>query len=214
MWSIFHAAGYNCLYIDPKSVESGNAKIGAKHGNLPPQLYPRGIPLRHYIPVFAQENFEHLIHNFRVYSKRIYNLNREEMWMSLGVSQRGAGRIAQIIQEYGKRTTFNLLFNEIKKMRHDKMIPAQTVESILGIVENLMKMGFLNPKYPELDLWKDFQEGYSVCISYNAAGMNYMTYDIGDIIHTLSRGYFKGNIVPIMVFFDDFGSHFCPINSQ
>src|SRR3990167_7591674 len=33
MWSIFHAAGYNCLYIDPKSVESGNAKIGAKHGN-------------------------------------------------------------------------------------------------------------------------------------------------------------------------------------
>ena len=74
-WSVLHKAGYFTLYIDPKSTDSGRARIKWDSDRLAPKMVAEGIPWTHFIPAMATRGYEHLIHNFRVYASRLKDIN-------------------------------------------------------------------------------------------------------------------------------------------
>lgn len=205
IWFFLQKAGYHCVYIDPKSTESGRARRATTIGlnRLPPRINPEGIKLRHYMPSFATRNFDHMIHNFKQYSLRLHNITEKEMFQGLGTTKLGALKMDKIIKESNKKITVKELIQEIEIRYEQREINAQAFSSMYSIISDL-DYHLINEKYPELDLLTDFKEGYSVCISYNACSFTWMTFEIGLRIYQSVRFFHdNGNRTPIMFFMDD-----------
>lgn len=208
IWFFIQKAGYYCIYIDSKSTESGRARIGTRTGlnRLPPKIKPEGIKLKHYIPSFATRNFDHMIHNFDIYSIRLHNITEKEMLQGLGMTKLGAMKIDGIIKsgkDEGEVVTTKSLLKNIEYKYNQKEINHQSFTSMYSIISDL-DYHLINDKYKELDMLKDFKDGKSICISYNACSFIWLSFDVGLKIYQAVRFFHdNGNRIPIMFFFDD-----------
>lgn len=201
-WKILHDAGYFCVYIDPKSVDSGRARIGWENkARQPPYLKPKGIKLKHYLPSFKAKEFN-LAHNFHLYSLKPSNLKKLSMWIALNQTPVSAENILEIIRNHPNINVDGIIDNLYRKVGK-KMFNSQAFNSAQGKLI-LLKHNALFDNYPQLNLMKDFQEGYSVCISYRGGDDEMTCLDIGEKIYRANSYYFtEGNRNPIMFFFDD-----------
>ncbi|MDO8553250.1 MAG: ATP-binding protein [Candidatus Micrarchaeota archaeon] len=209
IWFFLQKAGYYCLYIDPKGTESGRARRATTVGmnRLPPKISPEGIKLKHYLPTFATRNFDHMIHNFHQYSIRLHNITEKEMWRGLGATDLASLKFDEIVKEAGKEVTTAYLKGRIQELYELKQVNSQSFTSMYSTISDL-DYHLINEKYQELDLLSNFQQGNSICISYNSCSFTWMSFDIGLKIYQCAR-YFhdRNNRIPIMSFLDDSGHY-------
>lgn len=206
IWSILSDAGYYCIYIDPKSTDSGRAKSPWGNDRLPPNLKPKGIKLKHYIPSFILSRYEHMSHNFHIYSLKLDEIYEKEMWMGLSLTKIASFKIAKIIKEYNTSCNLRILNRELMMMKENKEIASQTFDSAQSLLIDLEDFDFVGTKYKHIDMIEDFRAGYSICISYNSASLSFMSFDIGEKIHRCAKYYNShNNRIPIMFFLDDSG---------
>ncbi len=213
IWSILHEAGYYCIYVDPKSTDSGRAQKPWESKRMAPYMKPKGIPLKHYLPVWATNNYQHMIHNFEnnIYSARLENIDEREMWQGLGMTEIAASRVTKIIRDNRREINFDLLKMKLSMLNTDEL-PGQTLNNVMRTLADLEYFEMVNENYSELDMlkvWKkkptkDSKTGTSICISYNNASKIQMTFDIGHKINQSAKYYhLRNNQVPIMWFLDD-----------
>ena len=204
IWWFLHEAGFFCLYFDPKSTDAGRAKIAWHNNRIAPNIAPKGIKLKHYIPVFATRNYQHLIHNFYVYSLRLSQIDQKEMWLGLGCTNKGASKIAKLVQKYGEHINLEKIKKLLFEMYEQKEINAQAMQGMDSILIDLEDYDVINEQYETLQMLEDFKEGYSIVLSYNSCSYILMSFDIGLRIYTAMRYYFNSNNRnPIFFFLDD-----------
>lgn len=211
IWAILHEAGYYCIYVDPKSTDSGRAQ---KPWNSPwraPYTKPQGIPLTHFMPVWATSNYKHMAHNFKLYSSRLKRITEREMWQGLGMTEIAASKVTKIVKEYGGNISLDILKSEISQLPTDEL-PTQTLNNVMRTLTDLEYFEMVNDTIPELNMlkewrrrpYKDSKTGHSICMSYNNASRIQMTFDIGHKINQSAKYYHThNNQVPIMWFLDD-----------
>lgn len=203
VWAVLHAAKYYCCYIDPKSTDSGRAKMPWESKRLAPHVVPRGIALAHYMPIWAiRKEFKHLEHNFIKFSTRLHKLTEPEMWRGLGMTSIGANNVAIIIRRYIEEEmplTIRRLCTEIKELE----LNSGTENAILDRISEVEAFGIVNSRVGELDLLQEWEKGNSVCISYNSCSPTFMSFDVGQKINEAANLYHAGNRIPIMFFLDD-----------
>jgi len=213
IWSILHEAGYYCIYIDPKSTDSGRAQKPWNSKRIAPYLKPKGIELRHFMPVWATSNYQHMVHNFKnnIYSARLENIYEREMWQGLGMTEIAASRVTKIVREKNKIINFDVLKHELSLLPVDEL-PGQTLNNVMRTLADLEYFEMVNESYPEINMlrvWKqklvkDSKTGTSICISYNNASKIQMTFDIGHKINQSAKYYhLRNNHMPIMWILDD-----------
>jgi hypothetical protein len=209
IWSTLHDAGYYNLYIDPKGIDSGNAKLKWQNDKLAPLMQPKGIPLKHYLPMTATTDFEHMIHNFETYSLKLEDLNERDMWLGLGLTTIGAIKVRNIINNHkGSKNelTIQKIIMLLNFMAENKEINSQVKNAIVERLTDLQDLGIFDNSVQKLDLMKDFRDGKSICISYNSKDRHLMSFDVGEKIRRIVRSYFdKDNPRrnPAMIYFDD-----------
>jgi hypothetical protein len=203
-WSVLHHAGYYCAYVDPKSTDSGRAVMKWEGSpRLAPMMVPEGIPREHFLPVWATRNYQHLVHNFRVYSGRLHRIQEKEMWQGLGMSYIAASNVAKVIKHQGKKITMTKLKDAVFDLEKTDL-PKGSFENLLRVLRQLEDEQMIDDNIKELNLLGEWRAGKSICISYNNAPKIPMTFDIGNNIHQSAQYYFThNNRVPIMWFLDD-----------
>lgn len=205
IWSILHKAGYYCSYIDPKSTDSGRARIKWDSPRLPKNMEPEGILLQHYMPTWAMYNYDHLKHNFIEYCTRLSKINEREMWQGLGMTTIGASKVTKIINHYQRmkgKISMHDLKNEIFNLTKEDL-PSGSVDAVIRVLTDLEDYDVVRDNVPEINLLRDWKRGFSVCMSYNSASRILMTFDIGQKIKESAKYYFQGNRNPVMWFLDD-----------
>ena len=206
IWSVLHQAGYYNLYIDPKSTESGRARIPYKGSpRIAPNMFPKGIKLQHFIPHWASKLEEHLIHNFRTYTTSLNKIDEREMWQGLGMTNIGATWTAMTIDKLKnkhKKILVKHIRNELLKTDKDEL-PSGTFDNVNRVLTDVEYFNVVSDDAPELKLWNEMKKGYSVCISYNSGSPKMMTFDIGKRIKEIDEMYKQGNRIPTMVYLDD-----------
>ena len=206
IWWILHKAKYYCIYVDPKSTDSGRAKVKWDSPRIPPNIEPEGIRLEHYMPIWAMKNFEHLAHNFRSYSTRLKKINEVEMWMGLGMREIAASKVNSIINNVPNIAIADLkrLVNKIENSE----LPAASQQNAIRVLTKLEYSRVVDEKVQELNMMYEWLQGKSICLSYNSASKILMTFDIGHKIYQSMRYTFThDNSVPIMWLLDD-GSYY------
>ena len=207
IWSVLANAKYYCGYIDPKSTDSGRARKAWHSQRIPINMKPQGIPLQHFVPVWALNKMQHLEHNFRKYSTSLEKVSEREMWQGLGMTNVGASRVARIIKqilENKQKPTLAKLKQALFELNRDEL-PEQSMNAVLRVITDVEDYQVIDSSQPELNMYNEWQQGYSVCISYNSASRTLMTFDIGQKIRESAQLYFQGNRNPIMWFLDDGG---------
>lgn len=203
IWSVLHQAGYYCGYIDPKSTDSGRAVIKWESGRLPPLMQAHGIPREHFMPVWATKNYQHLAHNFRIYSGRLSKISEREMWLGLGMTTIGASKVAKIIKNQENKITLKRLKQALYELDKEEM-PIGSFDAAMRVLTDIEDYQLVDDNVPPLNLLKEWKSGKSVCVSYNNASKILMTYDIGLKIYESAQYYFThNNRNPIMWFLDD-----------
>lgn len=213
IWWFLHYAGYYCIYVDPKSTDSGNASIPWRgEGSIAPDTKAKGIPLNHYIPPWAiKPEFKHLAHNFRKYSNRIDDLTEIADWQTLGMTETAASKTASLISEWkesGEDISLSKLQMYFFNLSQDKdsldPITGPSIDSALRILTRLSVFKVVDSTHPKLDMLRDWYSGKSICLSYNSAAINFMAFDIGSKIKESAMTYFSNKKrKPIMWFLDD-----------
>lgn len=204
IWSVLADASYWCIYVDSKSTDCGRAKLAWSHDRLPPKMQPKGIKLRHYMPYYATRKMERKVHNFDLYSLRLKDIYDKEMWMGLGATSVIASKISNYIQEYGNKVTIKKLTHAMETLKEDKEIYSQSITGFYSLITTLEDSKALDEHIPEMQLFQDLQEGYSVCISYNKCSFSLMSFDVGEKINRVADSYNTLNRkTPVMFFLDD-----------
>ena len=206
IWWVLHYSGYFCVYVDPKSTDAGRAKKAWKSRRIPPLMSPMGIPLVHFVPVWATQKSQALMHNFEVYTTRLSRIDEREMWQGLGMQEVGASVVKQILDLYGGDISLEELEREIHRTP-DEELPQQSRNNVLRTIKTIQHFGVVSPSYPELDLmraWRGKEGNRSAVLSYNNASKQLMTFDLGQKIREASMYYqeYKEK-VPIIFLLDD-----------
>jgi hypothetical protein len=204
IWSVLHDAGYFVGYVDPIKTQAGRAKIKWEGSNrLPPNMIAHGIPLQHFMPSWAMRKFDHMKHNFREYSIRLHKMDEVEKWQGLGMSFPGASKVTEIINKYGRSITFRDLRSELFELDKEE-ISSVTYDSVMRILSICEVYKVVVDDGKELNLWNEWNKGFSVVLSYNNASAQHMTFDIGfNISESASYNALKNNQTPIMWILDD-----------
>jgi hypothetical protein len=206
-WYVLHNAGYHVGYIDPKSTDSGRARLAWQLNamRLPPKMAPDVIQIEHFIPMWATKNFEHLAHNFRIYSNRLKNLSDRDMWRGLGMTINGASPVTRFINNSKKTIDIDDLKRFLFSLKRNEL-PINTFDSCLRVLNNLEYFHMVDTDVPELEMMEEWRRGNSICISYNNCDPINMTYDIGLRIYQSAQFYRDpryNNRNPIMWILDD-----------
>jgi len=188
IWTVLADAGYYCLYIDPKTSESGRARRMWNNPRIPPDMQPKGMKLKHYLPVFATKDYDHMVHNFKVYSLRLKNIDEKYMWMGLGATSNGASKLAKMVKENPKMD-LPQLYARLPTLAKEEGINTSALNSIFTRVKDIEDLQLVDTSFQEINMIKDFRDGYSVCISYNAREQIMMSYDVGEKIRRCARYY-------------------------
>lgn len=212
IWSVLHEAGFYCGYFDPKSTDSGRARTlwQADPTRKAPFMELKGIPMQHFMPVWATRNYEHMKHNFRLYSSRLKTLNERDMWRGLGVSSIGAARVARIINNMRGKVTIDSVMYELYTMFTESKaeLPQASFDNAMRVLNDLREENVVDENYQTINMIEEWRKGNSVAISYNSASIQLMTFDIGMRIKESARYYrTHNNKVPVMWFLDD-GSYY------
>lgn len=204
MWSVLHQAGFYCMYIDPKSTDSGRARIKWENSpRIPPRMKPKGIKLQHFMPAWATRGYDHMLHNFRIYATRLSKINEKEMWQGLGMRSVGASAIMRIMRRYGDSITLHDLKNELFDLDREEL-PAGSFDAVMRVLTDMEDDGLIRTDVQNMNMLKEWKQGFSIATSYNSAPMKNMTFDIGQKIREASKYYFTdGNRNPIIFFLDD-----------
>lgn len=205
IWATLHDAGYYCIYIDPKQGESTRAKspnIQWSTDRIAPALKPKGIKLRSYMPTFATKYFEQFAHNFKIYALRLGDFDEKEIWQGLGVTPIASSKVAKIIYN-NKHITLKKLYARLNELQESGELKSVSLEAVYSRLVDLEDFNFIDDNIPEIDLMKDFREGYSVTITYNSRERIFMGFDVGEKVKRCVKFFAGGNRNPIMFFFDD-----------
>lgn len=216
IWWFLHYAGYYCIYVDPKSTDSGRAIKPWKEDilRIAPDTDPIGIQLKHYVPPWAlKPEHKHIEHNFSKYSTKLSMLDNMEIWQTLGMTMPAASKTARVIREHNdarmpitikdlmKYYTFLLEDEE-----EDGFITKASIDSALRILVEINEFRVVDDKIPTLNLIEEWESGNSICISYNSASSVLMAFDVGQKIKESAMTFFDNRKrPPIMWFFDDAG---------
>ena len=197
-------------YFDKQSsfahtMETSGLALSHWHGYFNPNLIPKGIKLKHYMPVNAVSNMERWTHNFKIYSLRLNNITEREMWMALGFSKVGSSKMAKIVEKYNDRINLDLMRKAIGRLRAEDDINVASLGSIYDKLSDVEASGlFDTSKHRELDMMADWKDGNSICISYNARNKMFMSFDIGEKIFRCAKLYNSGEReTPVFFIFDD-----------
>jgi len=203
LWFYLQKAGFYILYIDPKSADSGRAKNSWVNNRTAPYTSAEGIKLKHYMPVFATKDYDHLIHHFKIYSLRLNNITDKQQWLGLGLTSIAASKISKLVY---KDPTINLkkLRKSLLFMKNDDEITTATINAMQSRLVDLEDLDYFGTNYKEIDMFNDWKNGNSVCISYNSKEPILMSFDIGEKIQRAKNYFWKqNNRNPVMVFLDD-----------
>lgn len=203
IWYFLDLAGFNSLYIDSKSTDSGRAKW-AWHNSprLPPYTEPAGVPLVHYMPAWAWNPKDPLAHNFRVYSHNLKEMNNMEMWQGLGMTELPASKVAKIIKQL-REPTFEKIRKELYCMSREELSPS-SYENAIRTLQNVEDYMIASDQFPELNLINEWSRGNNICVSYNNISKILMTFDIGFLIKKVANYYYDRKLkYPTMFIFDD-----------
>ncbi|MFB5623293.1 MAG: hypothetical protein ACE5RP_00030 [Nitrosopumilus sp.] len=207
IWYYLHNAGYYTCYIDPYKDNSGWAMQKWQDKDsmfIAPHQEPEGIRLQHFMPEWSARKYELFKHNFRIYSSRLYKITEQEMWESLGMTNKASTAVVRIINKYGENLSIGSLIGLLNEMYADQQITFPTLGNAEQVLINLKSYDVINDDLPELELMNEWKKGNSVVISYNNASKTFLTYDIGRLIRQSSRYVPElGNKIPVMFFFDD-----------
>ena len=157
------------------------------------------------MPRFATKDFNHMIHNFKVYSLRLKYIDEKQMWMGLGLTSIGASKVAKTIYKNKNITIENLYKQLIKGNRYSEdELPNGVINAINNRLTDLKDFEYISQDYKELKMLDDWQAGNSICISYNSRERMFMSFDIGEKIKRAVKYFFtEGNRNPVMFFLDD-----------
>jgi len=209
VWSILADAGYYVVYIDPKSFSAGWSskpcnwkKSWWDKSRLPPGMIPKGIKLKHYIPSHRMEKFRKP-RSMKVYSMKPFQLDKLQMWMCLNQTPLASDHILSILRDY-KDANINQIAEMLFIKTENKNFPIQAYTSAEGKLILLKHSEVFTTKYQEINMLDDFEEGYSVCISYRSGDDAITCLDIGEKIYRCNDySFFNNNKVPIIFFLDD-----------
>lgn len=207
-WYVRQKAGFFCIYIDRKSLDAARAKKPWASKRIPPYMKPSGIPLKHYMPAFNTiDDYEHMIHNFKLYDWNLPDISERDMLRGLGMSLIAASHFTEMIQ---KDTTADDLFMYIEECLRNKegILTKGSLENAQRTLLNLKYFDMINNNHSRLDMLKELQEQEkvnSLVISYNNTDdRNLLTFDIGLKIKQASRLSTRyGCQVPIFFYLDD-----------
>lgn len=205
IWSHLHDAQWRTLYIDPVKTQSGNARRPWKSPRMPPHTTEKGIAIQHFVPRFAINPHDKTNHNFRKYAMRLNRINHRDMWEGLGMTAFAASKVAKIVKRYndrGEDLTVQIIENEIDEMLKDEDISTGTAGSAKRVLNDMVDYGLLSDDL-ELDLLREWKDGYDVCISYKRGQRIFVTFDIGMQIKKCAQINDHEEGFPIMIIFDD-----------
>jgi hypothetical protein len=208
IWYVLQKCGYFCMYFDPKSTDSGRARIAwrTQPSRPAPFLKEEGIPLKHYVPQFARTvEFTPFEHHFRKYAIPLDKLDEIERWIGLNMTAQGANLIAQTIRKWkqeGETITLELLNAFVDSLSAEDLT-TPTKGNIKRVFSVLSGFEIVSNKIKDLKMYRDWKNGKSICISYNSRSPLTMSFDIGLKVQEGARLYLEGNRNPIMYFFDD-----------
>lgn len=205
IWYILHYAGYYCGYIDPAKTHAGRARKGWSSNRLAPYLKAKGINLQHWMPVWSMKKKDHLAHNFMKYSTRLEKINQREMWQGLGMTNVGASKTTKIIKKMdamGWKPTIEKIRGQMNNLSTDE-ITQGSIDAVNRVLVDVEDYQVVDEEVPVLNLFKEWQKGDSIVISYNQAEKALMTFDIGMKIKESADSYYEGRKKPVMWFLDD-----------
>ncbi|QGH73169.1 MAG: AAA-like domain-containing protein [Siphoviridae sp. ctjeG17] len=203
-WSVLADAGYWCIYIDSKSTDSGRARLPWSNNRLPPKMQSKGIKLKHYVPYYAMNKMQKRAHNFNMFSLRLSNIYEKEMWMGLGATPVIASKISNYINESKGKSSIRELARLMENLKDDKEIYSQSITGFRSLISNIEDSHVVDEKLKELDMFKDFEDGKSVCISYNKCSFGLMSFDVGEKINRVADSYNEmDRKTPVVFFLDD-----------
>jgi len=125
------------------------------------------------------------------------------MWMGLGATSNGASKLAKMVKENPKMD-LPQLYARLPTLAKEEGINTSALNSIFTRVKDIEDLQLVDTSFQEINMIKDFRDGYSVCISYNAREQIMMSYDVGEKIRRCARYYSTHqNRNPIQIFLDD-----------
>jgi len=179
----YYKAGYNILFVEPKSFEMVNAKDMGKGVKIHPLDKNSKLPVVSYTPAFVKFRVERFTPERKklttFYSHDLSNLVTSDIWESFGVSKKAADGIVTAIKENeGKKLTIDSFKSYIKQMN----IMSNTRTASMGALENLEGVNFFNSKDKAIPIKEEWEKGNIVCINYHGdKGVNVCS-DLGIIL--------------------------------
>jgi hypothetical protein len=212
LWYFLKKAGYRIIYIDPKSMDSGNAKEAwtSSTARFAPHVEPEGIELEHFIPYWKATEMPMHEQYFRKYSMKITDIKKVEMWEGLGMTRQAARTTAGLIKKHPDVTIEKLLVLLAMKTEEEGIgsgaIAKGTYDNAERILMTLQDLEFFSDKAEHIErIFEKLDEDKSVCISYNMTGREqFPTFEIGFIVkYAAERALRLQDTRPLIFIFDD-----------